>query len=92
MSFLYILGATQAIQNAGLFLIPLLVGPIKEADSTYVWFEIFFIGWLAFSILATALMWFLDFKKANYLFMSDKQRKVFETTPEYLQIMAIEKW
>ena len=67
------------------------MGPIKEADPTYLWFEIFFIGWLGMSILVTALMWFLDFKKSNYLFMSDKQRKVFETTPEYLKIMDMEK-
>ena len=84
-------GVTQAIQNTGLGLIALLAGYIKDKDDTYVWLEIFFIAWLVAAILSTALLWVLDFRKYNYLFMSDKQRKVFETTPEYYKLMDMEK-
>ena len=68
-----------------------MVGVIVDVDDTYIWMEIFFMAWLGFSILITALMWFIDYRQTNYLFMNNKQRKVFETTPEYLKIMYIEK-
>ena len=88
--FCSISGATQAVQNAGLALITLFAGYIKDADETYVWLEIFYIAWLGVSILATAMLAFTDFRKHNYLLMSDKQRKVFETTPEYFKAMQID--
>ena len=88
--FFFLKGVTQAIQNAGLGLIALLAGVIKDADDTFVWLEIFYIAWLGLAILTTALMWVLDFRRHNYLFMSNKERKVFEKTPEYFKMMRIE--
>ena len=73
----YISGTVEAMQHVGLFTIPLLAGLIKEADATYKGLEIFFISWSGISVLMTALVWFLDFKLSNYLFMSDKQRKEY---------------
>ena len=35
-------------------------------------------------------MWILDFRKHNYLNMSEKQRKVFETTPEFYESMHMD--
>ena len=88
---LYIyLGVTQAIQNAGLGGISYAVGAILDIDDTYLYIEIFYIAWLAVSILTTLLMWILDYRKNNYLFMSDKQRKEFEQTPEYYKSMNME--
>ena len=84
------LGVTQAIQNAGLGAIYVAAGAIKDIDDTYVYIEIFYIAWLAVAILTTVLMWILDFRKNNYLFMSDKQRKEFEKTPEYYKSMNME--
>ena len=84
------IGATQAVQNAGLALITLFAGYIKDADNTYIWLEIFYIVWLALAVLTTALMWILDFRKHNYLNMSEKQRKVFETTPEFYESMHMD--
>ena len=78
------------MQNAGLALITLFAGYIKDADETYVWLEIFYIAWLGVSILATAMLAITDFRKHNYLLMSDKQRKVFEMTPEYFKAMQID--
>ena len=49
----------------------------RDFDDTYVYMEIFYIAWLAVAILATIIMWILDFRESNYLFMSDKQRKEF---------------
>ena len=88
-----ILGVTQAIQNAGLGAIAYAVGVINEEDvdddgeKKFVHVEIFYIAWLALAILTTAVMWILDLRKNNYLFMSDKQRKEFEQTPEYYKSM-----
>ena len=87
--YIYI-GVTQAIQNAGLGGISYAVGAINDIDDTYVYIEIFYIAWLAVAILTTALMWILDFRKNNYLFMSDKQRKEFQQTPEYYKSMNME--
>ena len=88
---LYIhLGVIQAIQNAGLSGISYAVGAINDIDDTYVYIEIFYIAWLAVAILATVFMWILDFRENNYLFMSDKQRKEFEKTPEYYKSMNME--
>ena len=84
------LGVTQAIQNAGLGVITTAVGAINDIDDTYRYAEIFFIACLAMAILTTVLMWILDFRKNNYLFMSDKQRKEFEQTPEYYKSMNME--
>ena len=88
---LYIyLGVTQAIQNAGLGGITAAVGAIQDIDDTYVYIEILYIAWLAVAILTTVLMWILDYRKNNYLFMSDKQRKEFQQTPEYYKSMNME--
>ena len=66
--FCSISGATQAVQNAGLALITLFAGYIKDADETYVWLEIFYIAWLGVSILATAMLAFTDFRKTQLSF------------------------
>ena len=88
---LYIhLGVMQAIQNAGLGGISYAVGAVNDIDDTYVYIEIFYIAWLAVAILATIIMWILDFRENNYLFMSDKQRKEFEKNPEYYKSMNME--
>ena len=88
---LYIyLGVTQAIQNAGLGAMYEAAGTIEDIDNTYVNIEIFYIAWLVVAVLTTVLMWILDFRKNNYLFMSDKQRKEFEQTPEYYKSMNME--
>ena len=85
-----LLGVTQAIQNAGLGAMSVLAGKIIENDETYVNIELFYIGWLVLSILTTGLLWFLEWRSYKYLFMSDKQRKKFEQTPEYFKLMKME--
>ena len=88
---LYIyLGVTQAIQNAGLGGIYAAVGAIDDINDTYVYDEILYISWLAVAVIASVLLWILDYKRNNYLFMSDKQRKEFEQTPEYFKSMNME--
>ena len=74
----------------GLAVTSLLAGVIKDADETYVWLEIFYIGWVTLAVLTTSLMWFVDARKNNYLFMSEKQRKIFMKTPEYYEYLQIE--
>merc|ERR1712018_144698 len=83
-------GVTQAIQNAGLGLTSYIAGVIQEADETYVWLEVFFIGWLSLAILTTAVMWFTDFRKSNYLFMSEKNRQKFVKTKAYFDFLHID--
>ena len=84
------LGATTSIQNFGLAFIGFAAGIIKGKDETYVWLEIFYIAWLVIAILTTALLWFLDYRQYNYLFMTEKEKKVFETTPEYYKMMRMD--
>ena len=83
-------GVAQAMQNIGLAVASILAGVIKDADETYVWLEIFYIGWVTFAVVSTSLMWFVDARKNNYLFMSEKQRKIFVKTPEYFQYLHID--
>ena len=78
------------MQNIGLAVASILAGVIKDADETYVWLEIFYIGWVTFAVVSTSLMWFVDARKNNYLFMSEKQRKIFVKTPEYFQYLHID--
>ena len=68
----------------------ILAGKIIDNDNTYVHIELFYIGCLVLSVLATALLWFMECRSFNYLFMSDKQRKQFEQTPEYFKLMKME--
>ena len=77
------------MQNIGLAVASILAGVIKDADETYLWLEIFYIGWVSLAVLTTSLMWFVDSKKNNYLFMSEKQREIFVRTPEYFQYLHI---
>ena len=83
-------GVAYSMQNIGLTVSSLLAGVVKDADETYVWLEIFYIGWATLAVLTTSLMWFVDARKNNYLFMSEKQRKIFMKTPEYFQYLQIE--
>ena len=78
------------MQNISLAVNSLLAGVIKDADETYVWLQIFYIGWVALAVLTTSLMWFVDSRKNNYLFMSAKQRKIFMKTPEYFLYLDID--
>jgi hypothetical protein len=88
--FVLFKGATTSLQNAGLAIITLFAGYIKDADETYLWLEIFYIAWLATSVLATGLMWGLDYRQYNYLSMTQPQKKVFETTPEYYKMVHMD--
>ena len=83
-------GVALAMQNIGLAATSILAGVIKDVDDTYVWLEIFYIGWVTLALLTTSLMWFMDSRKNNYLFMSEKQRKIFMKTPEYFQYLHID--
>ena len=83
-------GVALAMQNIGLAATSILAGVIKDVDETYVWLEIFYIGWVTLAVLTTSLMWFVDSRKNNYLFMSEKQRKIFMKTPEYFQYLHID--
>ena len=42
------------------------------------------------AVLATGLMWGLDYRQYNYLSMTQQQKKVFETTTEYYKMMHID--
>ena len=90
MSTYFIIGFTEAIQNIGVGIISVLAGVIKDADETFVWLEVFYIAWVSFSVLTTAIMWFTDFKNSNYLFMSEKQRKKFVKTKKYFDFLNID--
>ena len=61
-----------------------------DADETYVMMELFFIAWMALSVLVTVFMWFMDYRRSNYLFINNAQRSIYETTPEYLKMMDME--
>ena len=84
------IGATTSLQNAGLGVISTFAGQLIDKDDTYFLVEIFYVAWLLVAVLTTALMWFLDFKRYNYLFMTEKQKKVFEATPEYYKMMCLD--
>ena len=64
---------------------------LSKVDDTYVMLETFYIGSLLFAILNLSIMWYLDFGKYKYLLMSNEERKVFEQTPEYLEVMELDK-
>ena len=91
----FVTGVTQAIQNGGLALISFFAGLIQDQfdeddNEQYVWLEVFFISWLALAILTTAVMWITDFRKSNYLFMSEKNRVKFVKTKAYFDFLHID--
>ena len=86
---LSLLGIAQAIQNLGLGLIALLVGVITD-NFGYFWLEVFFMGCLCLAIIASVVMWVLDYKDENYLNMTISERKSFETTAKYKIMMDAE--
>ena len=86
---LSILGIAQAIQNLGLGLIALAVGVITDKFG-YFWLEVFFMACLCLAIIASVVMWVLDYKDENYLNMTISERKAFETTVKYRIMMDTE--
>lgn len=82
-------GFTQAIQNLGLALCALLAGFIAQ-NYGYFWLEIFFVGSLVATLLLTFVLFVVDRKQDNYLQMTISERKAFELTPRYREIMGNE--
>ncbi|TRY77914.1 hypothetical protein TCAL_07172 [Tigriopus californicus] len=70
-------GLMQAIQNMGLALITMLSGVIVDKMG-YLWLETFFIFWLVIALIATILIWLIDFSGTGYLNMSVPQRDAYD--------------
>lgn len=67
----------QAIQNLGLALITMLSGVVVDKMG-YLWLETFFIFWLVVALLATVVIWLIDFNGDGYLNMGVKERDDFD--------------
>ena len=65
------------------------VGDITDKYG-YFWLEIFFMSCLCFAIIASVIMWVLDSRDENYLNMTISERKVFETTAKFREMMDVE--
>ena len=54
-------GLMQAIQNLGMALITMMSGVVVDKLG-YLWLECFFILWLVLSLIATTMIWLIDFR------------------------------
>ncbi|XP_055593267.1 major facilitator superfamily domain-containing protein 1-like [Uranotaenia lowii] len=66
-------GICQSVQNLGLAVISMISGLIVDKGG-YFMLEIFFIGWLVVSLLATIVIWLYDANNDGLLNMSTKDR------------------
>lgn len=67
----------QAIQNLGTALIIMGAGSIADVYG-YFYLELFFLFWLAVSLLSSICMWICDCTGNGYLNMSIARRKKFD--------------
>jgi len=70
-------GLMQAIQNLGTALITMAAGTIVD-EYNYYYLEIFFMGWLVVSLMATVCIWFSDCATTGYINMSIPEREKFD--------------
>ncbi|XP_053662029.1 major facilitator superfamily domain-containing protein 1-like isoform X2 [Anopheles marshallii] len=68
-------GICQSVQNLGLAVISMISGMIVDKGG-YFMLEIFFIGWLIVSLLATIVIWMYDASNDGVLNMSPKARSL----------------
>lgn len=66
-------GICQSVQNLGLAVISMFSGLIVDKGG-YFMLEIFFIGWLVVSLLATIVIWLYNSNNNGVLNMSPKER------------------
>ncbi|CAG2174736.1 unnamed protein product [Oppiella nova] len=70
-------GLTQALQNLGLGIIPLAVGPIIE-NKGYICLEILFLALLCVTIICIMILFVLDENRGGYLNMTPSERVAFD--------------
>eukprot|EP00088_Acartia_fossae_P043034 TRINITY_DN4526_c0_g1_i11.p1 TRINITY_DN4526_c0_g1~~TRINITY_DN4526_c0_g1_i11.p1 ORF type:complete len:594 (+),score=70.30 TRINITY_DN4526_c0_g1_i11:122-1903(+) len=70
-------GIMQALQNLGTALIVMAAGSISD-NYGYTYLEVFFLGWLVFSLLCIISIWIYDCSTSGYLNMSIKARQMFD--------------
>ncbi|XP_053692957.1 major facilitator superfamily domain-containing protein 1-like isoform X2 [Sabethes cyaneus] len=68
-------GICQSVQNLGLAVISMLSGVIVDKGG-YFMLEIFFIGWLVVSLLATIVIWLYDGNNSGILNMTPAEREL----------------
>ncbi|XP_058453968.1 major facilitator superfamily domain-containing protein 1-like isoform X2 [Malaya genurostris] len=68
-------GICQSVQNLGLAVISMISGLIVDKGG-YFKLEIFFIGWLVISLLATIVIWLHDANNNGVLNMSPAEREL----------------
>ncbi|XP_055546057.1 major facilitator superfamily domain-containing protein 1-like isoform X2 [Wyeomyia smithii] len=83
-------GICQSVQNLGLAVISMFSGLIVDKGG-YFMLEIFFIGWLVVSLLATIVIWLYDTNNNGILNMSPPERelhasKLFTCQSQYAPI------
>lgn len=65
----------QSVQNFGLAIVSMVSGMIVDTWG-YYWLEVFFIGSLSFSLLATFVVWILDNRAFGIMNMTPYEREV----------------
>lgn len=68
-------GICQSVQNLGLALISMLSGVIVD-NGGFMMLEIFFIGWLILSLIATVVIWVYDLNESGILNLSPHEREL----------------
>ncbi|XP_058816315.1 major facilitator superfamily domain-containing protein 1-like [Topomyia yanbarensis] len=69
-------GICQSVQNLGLAVISMISGLIVDKGG-YFMLEIFFIGWLVISLLATIVIWLYDANDSGTLNMTPAERQLY---------------
>lgn len=71
-------GFCQSVQNLGLAVVVILSGIIVDASGKkYFWAQLFFIGWLIVSLIATCAVWGYDRKIKGNLNMTPRERNSY---------------
>lgn len=70
-------GIMQAVQNLGMAVVTMLAGRIVDGQG-YLVLEVFFLGWLCLSLVATVLIWVMNASRGGLLNMSVAERDKHE--------------
>lgn len=84
-------GVCSALQNSGLAIFTTVVGIIVDADPSYLWSELFFIGCLSVALLAALVLLVWDFWQNDVLNMTPKARLRHQQRMVAAQVLEREK-
>ncbi|XP_012262460.2 major facilitator superfamily domain-containing protein 1-like [Athalia rosae] len=84
-------GIAQAVQNLGLAVVSILAGMIVDSGG-YFMLEMFFLGWLCVSLIATIAIWILDTNSTGgYLNMTPAERDAYDCGRKQAEALEREK-